>query len=97
MKKGYKETFYGYTWDNPHRRIETELGFTVYKHPQHWSGKINECPYPKFRYKFTVEYIDAIKIPNDAESSFVKGLKRGYEMGFKEGTLKKKSKLKKLA
>ena len=94
MKKGYKKTFYGYTWDNPHRRIETELGFTVYKHPQHNSRQ--ERPYPRYRYKITAEYVDKIKIPNDAETYFVRGLRRGYEMGFKEGTSKKKNKIKEL-
>lgn len=95
MKKGYKKTILGYTWDNPHKRIETELGFTVYKHPQH-SNRVNECPYPRYRYKITLEYLDSVKIPKDAQNSFVRGVKRGYKLGFKEGSSKKKKKLKSL-
>ena len=95
MKKPYKKVKTVYTWDNPHRRIDTELGITLYKHPQH-SG-IKESPYPKFKYKVTFEYLGSIRIPNDKQSTYKKGLIRGYEMGFKEGTSKKKKKLKSLS
>ena len=96
MKKGYKKTKVAYTWDNPHRRIDSELGITLYKHPQHKSGSINESPYPRYKYKVTFEYIGSCRIPNDAQSQFRKGLIRGYEMGFKEGNSKKKKKLRSL-